>query len=144
MIRRKIPLRVASILALLQGIAHGLLIARYSPRHGLAETTVVSAMQSNFFRFGGPWAHSYWELYTGYAWMAAVTCLIQGAALWIISSAPENRTISRLIGVFLAANLVHATLVIKFFFLTPLTPDLLIVLCLCLALRRPSKKDIQN
>jgi hypothetical protein len=134
MIGRQTILRAASAIAFLQGAAHALLIARYSPRHGPAEALVVSDMRSNFFHFGGPWPHSYWELYTGYAWMAAVACIIQGAVFWIISSAPDNRGNSRLIAVFLAANLLHAILVIKFFFLTPLVPDLLIVICLCSAL----------
>jgi hypothetical protein len=134
MIRQASLVRLASGLALLQGLAHAFALAVYSPHHGAAEIAVVSAMQHNDFAFGGPWPHSYWDFYTGYAWLAALACFIQAAVLWIAAYWSPRVSIAPLLCVFLAANFIHAAFVLRFFFLRPLYADLLIALCLLLAL----------
>lgn len=127
-------LRIASVVALLQGLVHGFAIASYAPHHGPAEVAVLGAMRAQYFHFGGPWAHSYWELYSGYAWLAAVNCFIEAAVFWIIAPWSDAVRISLLLWLFVVANLVHAALVLRFFFLTPLVPDLIVIACLVFAL----------
>ena len=126
----RILLRIASGLACLQGLAHAYAITAYVPHHGATELAVVSAMRTQFFHFGRPWAHSYWELYSGYGWLAALQCFIEAAALWIAGAWSEQVNTNPLVWLFVAANLVHAALVLRFFFLTPLYPDLIITACL--------------
>jgi hypothetical protein len=125
-----ILLRIASGLAFLQGLAHAYAIATYVPHHGPAELAVVSAMRTQFFHFGGPWAHSYWELYSGYGWLAAVQCFVEATALWIAAAWSEKVNTTPLVWLFIVSNLVHAALVLHFFFLTPLYPDLIVTACL--------------
>jgi len=87
-------------------------------------------MRTQFFHFGGPWAHSYWELYTGYGWLAAVPCFIEAAALSIAAAWSYKVNTMPLVWPFIVANLVHALVVLRFFFLTPLYPDLIVTSCL--------------
>lgn len=129
----EILLRSASGIAFLQGLAHSFAIATYAPHHGPAELAIVSAMRAQFFNFGGPWAHSYWEMYSGYAWLAAINCFVQAAVLWMIASWSRKVSILPLVGMFLAANFVHAAIVLRFFFLTPLVPDLIVASLLIVA-----------
>jgi hypothetical protein len=126
-------MRVVAGLAMVQGVAHGLLLATYAPHHGPPESAVVSAMQTQFFHFGGPWSHSYWELYIGYAWMAAVSCVVESAVLWLAARWWDRVNVAPLVWLFIAANLVHAALVARFFFLTPMYFDLLIAVLLFVA-----------
>lgn len=125
-----ILLRIASGLAFLQGVVHAYAIATYVPHHGAAELAVVDAMRTQFFHFGGPWAHSYWELYSGYGWLAAMQCLSEATALWIAAAWSEKVNTTPLVWLFIVSNLVHAALVLHFFFLTPLYPDVIITACL--------------
>ena len=125
-----ILLRTAAGLAFVQGLAHGCAIATYVPHHGPTELATISAMRTQFFHFGGPWDHSYWELYTGYGWLAAVQCIVEAAALWIAAAWSYKVNIVPLVWLFIAANLVHAAVVLRFFFLMPLYADLIVTSCL--------------
>jgi hypothetical protein len=124
-------LRAASVIALVQGAAHLLAMLRYAPHRGPAETMVVNAMRDNFFHFGGPFAHSFWEMYFGYALMVAANCFVEAALLWIVSGWDALQEMQRpLLWLVLVANLIHGALVLRYFFLTPLFMDSLIVLCM--------------
>ena len=121
-------LRIAAALAAIQGIAHGALLVSYQPGHGAAEVAVVEAMRSAFFDFGGFAPHSYWEMYIGYGLFVALNCLIQAVVLWLLASRwrADPRSARPLVAVFLAANLLYAALVARFFFRLPMWFDLAI------------------
>lgn len=126
---------LAAAIAALQCVAHTYLIATYKAHHGPAELAVVAAMQQYRFHFGGPWLHTYWDLYSGYAILAAFSCLIEALLLgtvasWIEDSPQQARHIVLL---FAAANLGYCAIVLRYFFLTPLLPDLAIAACLLIA-----------
>ena len=128
-------LRVAAIVALLQFAGHGALFLRAKPTHGAAEVSVVAAMKEHRFNFGGS-TRSYWDMYFGYGLEAAGICLVEAILLWQLASIAGSSTdMARpLIVLVLAANLLHAVLVLRYFFLVPLVPDILIALLLALAL----------
>ena len=124
-------LRIAAVIALLQGIAHATLIVFASPKHGADEAAVIDAMRSHRFNFLGA-QRSYWEFYFGYALIAAVICLVETALFWQVAGfGPE--VIRAVAGIFIAFNLVHAALAWRYFFVTPIIPDLLITACLVIA-----------
>ncbi len=130
-------LRIASLVALLQFLAHTFLLVTYVPRHGPEEVAVVEAMKAYRFSLGGVVAHSYWDLYFGYGLMAAVNCLIEAVLFWQLAGLARSNPsrIKPIVGLFLAANLVHAILVGKYFFLViPMVTDVLIAICLGVAL----------
>ncbi len=128
-------LRVASLLALLQGIAHAWLFVTASPTHGLAEREVVHAMQAHRFDYVGS-MRSYWDFYTGYGLMAAATVFVEAALFWLLGSLAQKAgaDVRPIVALFLVANLVHASLAWRYFFITPIIPDGLIAICLAGAL----------
>jgi hypothetical protein len=137
-------LRIAAVVALLQFAGHGALFLRAKPTHGPAEVAVVTAMKQNRFNFGGS-TRSYWDMYFGYGMEAAAVCLLEAILLWqlasIIRVAPG--LIRPLIALVLIANLAHIVLVVRYFFLVPLVPDVVIsaLLTLVLASSVPANSD---
>jgi hypothetical protein len=132
-----ILLRIASVVAVLQCAAHTVLILFSSPKHGPEEVAVVEAMKAHKFDFLGS-KRSYWDFYFGYALMAAVVCFVQAVLFWQLAefadvSQPLVRAVTAL---FLVANVVHALLAWRYFFITPIVPDIVIVVCLALAFVR--------
>jgi hypothetical protein len=120
-------LRVTAIVALLQFAAHGALFVRAKPTHGPGEIAVVQAMKDHQFDFGGA-KRSYWDMYFGYGLEAAFICLVEAILFWqlagIATVAPA--AVKLIAGLFLAANLAHAFLITRYFFVVPLVPDVLI------------------
>ena len=92
-------------------------------------------MRDTHFLMGGA-LHSYWEMYFGYGLMAAASCFFEAALLWFIAPlARDNPAAFRsLAATILAANVVHAVLVLRYFFLVPLVPDSIIILLLAAGL----------
>jgi hypothetical protein len=128
-------LRVTAVVALLQFFGHAALFVRAKPTHGDAEVTVVAAMKAHRFNFGGS-MRSYWDMYFGYGLEAAFICLVEAILFWQLATiAGTTPAMERpIIALFLVANLAHAILVTRYFFLVPLVPDILIALLLAWAM----------
>lgn len=124
-------LRVTAAVALLQFFAHGALFVRAKPTHGDTEVTLVAAMKAHRFNFGGS-MRSYWDMYFGYGLEAAFICLVEAILFWQIAAIAGTAPaiVRPIIALFLVANLAHAILVMRYFFVVPLVPDILIVLLL--------------
>ena len=69
-------LRVASILAAVQYIAHTFLFLSATPTHGPAERAVIDAMHSHRFGVAG-FARSYWDFYFGYGLLTILSGVIR-------------------------------------------------------------------
>lgn len=132
--RTALFLRAAAIIALLQFTAHTFLFVHARPGHGPEEVAVVETMRAHLFDFGGR-MHSYWDFYFGYGLFAALNCLIEALLFWFLAGLARDdaRRLRPVIALFLAANLAYAGLVLRYFFLVPLGPDLLVATCLALA-----------
>jgi hypothetical protein len=130
-----LPLRIASILALIAALGHTLLFLTYKPVHGPDEIIVVSDMQTHVFSFGG-FLHSYWQLYLGYEIFVTVSCLVECAILWQLSNlvniAPSQTR--AIIGVLFLGEVATSVIMLKFFFLVPIVVHVATALCLALAL----------
>jgi hypothetical protein len=127
-------LKIAAVLALLQGIAHATLIIFASPKHGAEEVAVIDTMKSRRFNFLGA-QRSYWDFYFGYALIAAIICVVEAALFWQVAGLGPG-VIHTVASVFIAFNLIHAVLAWRYFFITPIIPDLLISGCLLAAILR--------
>ena len=117
-------LRAAAVVAGVQFAAHSILFLTASPRHGPEEIAVVDSMRLHRFPMGG-FSRSYWDLYFGYGLMAALNVLVETALLWQLARLAERDAarVRPLLAVLIFANLAHAALCLKFFFLTPVVPD---------------------
>ena len=124
-------LRVTAVVALLQFFGHVTLFVRAKPTHGDAEVTVVASMKAHRFNFGGS-IRSYWDMYFGYGLEAAFICLVEALLFWQLATiaATAPAVVRPIVALFLGANVAHAILVTRYFFLVPLVPDLLIALLL--------------
>jgi hypothetical protein len=122
-----ILLRVAAVLASIQGVAHGGLFIAAKPRYGAQEVAVIEAMKTYRFFAGG--TRSYWDIYFGYGLIAAGVCLVEAVLLWQLGRvAAANPPLARpIIALLVAANLAHLVLVGRYFmFLVPMAFDVLI------------------
>ncbi len=127
-------LRIAAVVALLQFAAHTSLVVFSSPKHGPEEVAVVQAMKTHRFNFLGS-QRSYWDFYFGYALEAAFICLIEAVLFWQLAGGMSTSPllIRSIAALFILFNAVHVVLAWKYFFITPIIPDLLIMACLGLA-----------
>src|SRR5579859_323440 len=127
-------LRAAGALAAIQGLAHGTLILIAQPKHGPDEVAVVEAMKDHAFTFGGS-LHSYWDMYFGYALMVAGACVVEGLLLWLLAPlVTEPKRLRPILLLLIAANIAHAALVLRYFFLLPLIFDALVAALIALSL----------
>src|SRR5207248_9043435 len=128
-------LRVAAVVALLQFFGHTALFLRAKPTHGDAEVAVVTAMRAHRFSFGGS-LRSYWDMYFGYGVEAAFICLVEAILFWQLATiaAVAPTMVRPIVALFLRANVAHAILVTRYFFLCALIPVILIVLLLACTL----------
>ena len=120
-------LRVAAVLAAIQGLSHGALFVSAKPRHGSAEIAVIEAMKTNRFFAGA--TRSYWDMYFGYGLIAAGVCLIEAALLWQLAgiAAANSILIRPIIALLVLANIAHVILVGRYFmFVVPMVFDVLI------------------
>ena len=127
-------LRIASGVALVQFAAHALLFLFSSPKHGPEESAVVEAMKAHHFNFIGS-MRSYWDFYFGYGLEAAFFCLLEAVLFWQLATIAKTAplVIRPIVALFFLANIGHAILVLRYFFITPLVPDILIAACLAFA-----------
>lgn len=127
-------LRIASAVALVQFAAHTFLFVSSSPRHGPEEVAVVEAMKAHRFDFMGS-MRSYWDFYFGYGLEAAFICLIEAVLLWQLATIAKTGApmVRPIVALFCLANIGHAILTWKYFFITPIVPDVVIAVCLAFA-----------
>jgi hypothetical protein len=128
-----LPLRIASILALVAALGHTLLFLTYRPTHGPDEVIVVTAMQTHVFSFGG-FLHSYWQLYFGYELFVTISCLVECAILWQLATLSATLAIRPLVLVLFLGEIAISILMFKFFFTIPIVVHTATALCLLLAL----------
>ncbi len=128
-----LPLRIASILALIAALGHTALFLTYQPSHGPNELLVVSAMKTYIFNFGG-FQHSYWQLYFGYELFVTISCLVESAILWQLATLSTTLAIRPIIAFLLLGEVATSLLMMKFFFTIPIVVHTATALCLLLAL----------
>jgi hypothetical protein len=123
-------LRVAAVLAAIQGIVHGGFFISAKPRSE-AEAAMVTAMKTGHFFAGG--TRGYWDMYFGYGVIAALICLVEAVLLWQAATiAIVQPALARpLVALLLVWNVAHAVIVWRYFaFPIPIAFDILVAACL--------------
>lgn len=128
-------LLIAAVLASIQYLAHAVLFLRAKPQHGRDEVDLLERMKRqrwNFNRF----ERSYWEFYFGYGLLAILWGFIEVAILWDLAfvASKASPSVVSLGVILLVANVGHAVVTLRYFFLMPVIFDLLIAILLALAL----------
>jgi hypothetical protein len=120
---------------LIQYVAHAILFLRATPLHGQEEVDVINAMKFHRWKFSG-FMRSYWDFYFGYGLLAILWGLIEIVLLWDLARLSHTPGVhmSPFIGLLLFANVAHAILTMRYFFLQPVIFDFLIGVVLLLAL----------
>lgn len=127
-------LRIAFVVAIVQYIAHAFLFLTEKPSHGQDEVSLIESMKSHRWNFKG-FKRSYWDFYWGYGLLAILWGFVEVAFLWqmIIFAKTPSIEIKPLITILFLANIVHAILTLRYFFLIPVIFDVLVAIFLALA-----------
>jgi|SRR5579875_1122837 len=128
-------LSIAAVLASIQYLAHAVLFLRAKPQHGRDEADLLERMKRQRWKFSG-FERGYWDFYFGYGLLAILWGFVEVAILWYLAFMVSKGSVSvvPLVGILLVANVAHAALTLRYFFLTPVIFDLLIATILILAL----------
>src|SRR5258708_793056 len=113
-------LYIATTLATIQYIAHSVLFLFGKPKHGEDEFAVIKNMRAHRWNFSG-FKRSYWDFYFGYGLLAILWGVIEILLLWQFASFANIPSIplTPIILILLIANIGHAILTLKYFFLIP-------------------------
>jgi hypothetical protein len=137
-------LRITSIVALIQSMGHFMLFVTAVPANGKEEISLVGAMNSHHFRFGGIIRHSYWDLYFGYGLLAVLTAFIQAVLFWQLGKFAKTASfvIRPVTALFIFAIAIHAVLIgLYFSFLIPIVFDTIIIGLLILAFAKAQTNE---
>ncbi|MGD0858333.1 MAG: hypothetical protein ABR912_03340 [Terracidiphilus sp.] len=127
-------LRIASVLTLIHAILHTIGDVFGKPGPGAA-ATAFAAMQSNqFLLMGNP--RSYADFYMGLGLFVTIALTIEGIVFWQLGSLAKTDAlrIRPIVAAFAAAYLALAVNSWIYFFLGPVIAEILIALCLGLAI----------
>ena len=127
-------LRIASVLTFIHAVLHTIGGVFGKPAAG-PEQAVVTAMQANQFQVMGL-TRTFWDFYMGLGLGASVSMTVEAIVFWQLSSLAKSDA-SRLrpiIGTFLVGFLGIAVVSYRYFFAAPVITEILIALCLGLAI----------
>ena len=129
-----IPLRVASVLTLIHAVLHTIGGVFGKPEPGAA-AAAFSAMQSNHFQvFGQP--RTYADFYLGLGLAVTIFLTVEAVVFWQLGSLAkrDGARLRPILWTFLLAYLALAVNSYTYFFLGPVIAEILIALCLGLAI----------
>jgi len=127
-------LRIASVLTLIHSVLHTIGGVFGKPLAGPAEQAVAAMKSYHFSAMGN--ARTYWDFYMGLGLGITAFLTTEAIVFWLLASAVRAEG-SRLRPVIFAFTLGYVALAansFRFFFLGPVITEILIALCLILAL----------
>lgn len=129
--------RIAAVIASIQYAAHAVLFLRAKPSHGKEEIELMERMKAQRWNFSG-FMRSYWDFYFGYGLLAILWGAIEVALLWQLAAHANTDVFWArwFVATLLVANIAHAILTLRYFFLQPVVFDVVIAIVLALALLR--------
>jgi len=127
-------LRIASVLTLIHSILHTIGGVFGKPTPGPAELAVAAMKANHFILMGKP--RTYWDFYVGFGLGITIFLTTEAIVFWLLASLvpATGARLRPIIGVFALGYLAFAVNSFRFFFLLPVIAELLIVLCLVLAI----------
>lgn len=126
-------LRIASVLTLIHSILHTIGGVFGKPTPGPAEQAVAAMKANHFVLMGSP--RTYWDFYMGFGLGITIFLTMEAIVFWLLASLAqaEGTRLRPIISVFALGYLAFAANSFHFFFLPPVIFEVLIVLCLVLA-----------
>jgi hypothetical protein len=126
-------LRIASVLTLIHAVLHtmGGVFGKTPPD----VQPVVTAMQGNEFMVMGV-MRTMWDFHMGLGLMASVALTIEGLVFWQLGALAktDGSRLRPVLATFLVGYLCIAGISFRYFFAAPMITELLIALCLGLAI----------
>ena len=126
-------LRIAAVLTLIHAILHTIGGVFGKPTPGPAEQA-AAVMKANHFLLMGN-LRTYWDFYMGFSLGITIFLTMEAIVFWLLASLAANAGIRLrpILSVFALGYLVFAINSMRFFFLAPVITEVLIALCLMLA-----------
>ena len=127
-------LRIASVLTFIHAVLHTVGGVFGSAAPGLQQATVAT-MKANEFAVMGA-MRSYWDFYRGFGLMISVFLTLEAIVFWQLSSLAKTDALRLrpVLATFLIGYLGAAVLSYWYFFWAPVITEILIALCLGLAI----------
>jgi hypothetical protein len=127
-------LRIASVLTLVHAALHtiGGVFGEAAP--GVQQAT-VAVMKANEFAVMGV-TRSYWDFYMGFGLVVSVFLTVEAVVFWQLGSLAKTDALRLrpVLAMFLAGYLGAAVVSYRYFFVAPVITEILIALCLGLAI----------
>ena len=127
-------LRIASVLTLIHAVLHTIGGVFSDAGPGPA-SVAVAAMKANQFLLMG-FTRSYWDFYRGMGLAATISLTAEAVLFWQLGSLAktDSRRLRPILATFLVAYSVLAVNSYTYFFLGPVIVEILIALCLGMAI----------
>ena len=127
-------LRIASVLTLIHAVLHTIGGVFGTADPGPA-AVAVAAMKSNQFLLLGN-TRSYWDFYMGMGLCVTIFLTVEAIVFWTLGSLAKTDAVRLrpILAAFLAGYLALAVNAWRYFFIGPVITELLIALCLALAI----------
>jgi hypothetical protein len=136
-------LRAASVLTLIHAVLHTIGGVFGKPDPGPASVAAL-AMQTNQFQFLGN-TRSYWNFYIGFGLGLTIFLTIDAVVLWLLASLAKSDAVNLrpIILAYAIGYLAFAVNSYVYFFFAPVVTELLIVLCLTVAIlaAKPARSE---
>lgn len=128
-------LRIASVLTFIHAVLHTIGGVFGSADPGVQQATVAT-MKANAFPLMGV-MRSYWDFYRGMGLAVSVFLVMEAVVFWQLSSLAktDGLKLRPVLAVFAVGYLGFAVVSCRYFFVAPVVTEILIALCLGLAIR---------
>jgi len=132
--RPAIFLHSAAVITLVQAVLHTIGGVFGKPMPGPA-TAAVEAMKANRFLLLGN-TRSYWDFYLGFGLGATISLTAEAVVFWLLAGLAKRDALSLrpILITFLLAYAAMGVNAYAFFFVGPVIAEILVVLCLAMAL----------
>jgi hypothetical protein len=127
-------LRIASVLTLIHAALHTIGGVFGGAAPGVQQAT-VAVMKANEFAAMGA-MRSYWDFYMGFGLVVSVFLTVEGVVFWQLGSLAktDGLRLRPVLATFLVGYLGAAMVSYRYFFAAPVITEILIALCLGLAI----------
>jgi hypothetical protein len=127
-------LRIASVLTFVHAALHTVGGVFGGPAPGLQQAT-VAVMKANEFQMMGV-TRTFWDFYMGFGLVVSVFLTVAAVVFWQLGSLAKTDALRLrpVLATFLAGFLGVAVLSYRYFFAAPVVTEILIALCLGLAI----------
>jgi hypothetical protein len=132
--RTVVFLRIASVLTFIHAVLHTIGGVFSSADSGVQQAT-VAIMKANEFPLMGV-MRSYWDFYRGMGLAVSVFLVVEAVVFWQLSSLAktDGPRLRPVLAVFAVGYLGFAVVSYRYFFAAPVITEILIALCLGLAM----------